>query len=276
LRAMSAEEITDGLNMMALFQPKPGPRTFAGPFVDGKIIVDQAKAYETGNFARVPMLIGATSADSGGKYGFMIAGARRAAARVAAQNNPVWAYRFSYVADSVGKPGAQHATDIPFFFDTQAIKYEARTSAKDNQVGRLISAYLINFAKRGDPNGPGLPQWPRYSAASDTLLDFTDAGTAVAMRDPWGAEIDANDKKLAAAKASGRYNSLITPLGTLLDDPAARAVLQKHIPDVIGNNQIAMARGITLSELQSFVPQITPALLDAIDAELPAIPPAAK
>ena len=96
------------------------------------------------------------------------------------------------------------------------------------------------------------------------------------MRDPWGAEIDANDKKLAAAKASGRYNSLITPLGTLLDDPAARAVLQKHISDVIGSPQIAMARGITLSELQSFVPQITPALLDAINAELPAIPAAAE
>jgi para-nitrobenzyl esterase len=84
------------------------------------------------------------------------------------------------------------------------------------------------------------------------------------------------DKKLAEAKASGRYNSLITPLGTLLDDPAARAILQKHIPDVIGNSQIAMARGVTLSELQSFVPQLTPSLLDAIDAELPAKPPAAK
>jgi para-nitrobenzyl esterase len=276
LRAMSAEEITDGLNMTALFQPKPGPRTFAGPFADGKIIVDHAKAYESGNFARVPMLIGATSADSGGKFGFLIAGARRASARIAAQNFPVWAYRFSYVADSVGKPGAQHATDIPFFFDTQAIKYGAQTTAKDNQVGELISGYLVNFAKRGDPNGAGLPQWPRYSAASDSLLDFTDTGSAVAMRDPWGAEIDAAEKKLAAARASGRYNSLITPLGTLLDDPAARAVLQKHIPQVIGNSQIGMARGITLAELQSFVPQLTQSLLDTIDSELPAIPPVAK
>ena len=273
LRALSAEEITDGLSMIALFQPKPGPRTFAGPFVDGKIIVDQAKAYSSGNFAHVPILIGATSADAGGKFGFMIAGARRAAARIAAQKNPVWEYRFSYVAESVGKPGAQHATDIPFFFDTQAIKYGDKTTPRDNQVGKLISAYLVNFARTGDPNGPGLARWSRYSAAEDALLDFTDSGTAVAQRDPWGAEIGEREHKLAAAKASGHYNSMTTPIGALLDDAAARAVLQKHIPAVIGNSQIAMARGVPLEALQPFAPnQLTPAVMQAIDAELSMLP----
>jgi para-nitrobenzyl esterase len=273
LRAMSAEEITDGLSMMQLFVRKPGPRTFAGPFVDGKIIVDQAKAYSSSNFARVPMLIGATSADSGGKLGFMIAGGRRAAARIAAQNNPVWEYRFSYVAESVGQPGAQHATDIPFFFDTQAIKYGDKATERDNRVGKLISFYLVNFARTGDPNGAGLAKWPRYAAANDTLLDFTDTGTAVAQRDPWGAEIDEVEQKLAAARASGRYNSLTTPIGEMLDDAAARAVLQKHIPTVVGSSQIAMARGATLAALQQFVPrELTPAVMQAIDAELSMLP----
>jgi para-nitrobenzyl esterase len=257
--------------MIQLF--RPGPRTFAGPFVDGKIVVDQAKAYSSGNFAHVPMLIGATSADSGGKMGFMIAGGRRAAARIAAQKNPVWEYRFSYVAESLGQSGAQHATDIPFFFDTQAIKYGDKTTSRDNRAGKLISAYLVNFAKTGDPNGASLPKWPRYAAASDTLLDFTDTGTAMAQRDPWGAEIDEREQKLAAATASGHYNSLTTPIGELLDDAAARAVLQKHIPAVIGNSQIEMARGLTLEALQTFAPQqLTPAVVQAIDAELSMLP----
>lgn len=203
LRALSPEEVTDGLSLIDLFQPKPGPRTFAGPFVDGKIVVDFAKAYSTGNFARVPMLIGATSADSGGKFGFMVAGARRAVRRIAAHNKPVWYYRFSYVADSVGQPGAQHATDIPFFFDTQSIKYGENTTAKDNRVGKLITAYLVDFAKKGDPNGTGRARWPRYTAATDTLLDFTESGTAVARRDPWGAEIDESEKKRAASASGG-------------------------------------------------------------------------
>ncbi|WP_294335067.1 carboxylesterase family protein [uncultured Sphingomonas sp.] len=191
LRALSAEEVTDGLSMIELFQPKPGPRTYGGPVLDGKLLVDQEKAYASGNFAHVPMLIGATSADMGGKTGFMIAGAREASARIAAQKVPVWEYRFSYVADSVGQPGAGHATDIPFFFDNARIKYGAATTAKDERVGKTISAYLANFARTGNPNGAGLPAWPRFTAAGDEILDFAADGKAVAARDPWGAEIDA-------------------------------------------------------------------------------------
>ena len=189
LRALSAEQVTDGLNMMALFTP--GKRTFAGPFVDGKIAVDAGAAYASGNFAKVPVMIGATSADMGGKTGFMVAGARAAAGAIAAQGVPVWEYRFSYVADSVGKPGAGHATDIPFFFNTQAIKYGAGTTARDNGMGRTISAYIVNFARNGSPDGAGLPKWPRYDKAGDQIMDFATDGTAQPQRDPWGPEMDA-------------------------------------------------------------------------------------
>ena len=190
LRALSAEEVTSGLNLTALFAPA-GPRTFAGPFADGKIAVDAGAAYRTGRFAKVPMMIGATSADMGGKTGFMVAGARSASAAIADHGVPVYAYRFSYVAESIGKPGAQHATDIPFFFDTQAIKYAEKTTARDNAMGKTISAYLVNFARTGNPNGAGLTQWSRYSRAEDQIVDFAESGKAVAQKDPWGAEIDA-------------------------------------------------------------------------------------
>ena len=190
LRALSAEQVTDGLNMMALFRPS-GPRTFARPFADGRLAVDASAAYASGAFASVPMMIGATSADMGGKTGFMVAGARKLAAAIADKGVPVYAYRFSYVADSVGQPGAQHATDIPFFFDTTAIKYGDETSPRDVAVGRTMSAYLANFARTGDPNGQGLPSWPRYARATDQIMDFAADGQAVAQMDPWGPEIDA-------------------------------------------------------------------------------------
>jgi para-nitrobenzyl esterase len=189
LRALTAEDVTSGLNMIALFTP--GPRTFASPFVDGTIAIDAGEAYRTGNFAKVPMMIGATSADIGGKTGYMIAGARSASAVVADQGVPVYAYRFSYVAESLGQPGAQHATDIPFFFDTQAIKYAEKTTARDNEMGKTISTYLVNFAKTGNPNGAGLAEWPRYTRAKDEIVDFAESGKAVAQKDPLGAEIDA-------------------------------------------------------------------------------------
>jgi para-nitrobenzyl esterase len=273
LRALSADQVTDGLSMVQLFMPKPGPKTYAGPFVDGKLEVDQAKAYDTGNFSHVPMIIGATSADMGGKTGFMIAGARSAAARIAKQGVPVWEYRFSYVADSLGQTGATHASDIPFFFDNAAIKYGDKTTAKDIDMGKTISAYIVNFAKTGNPNGSGLAEWPTYDPATDELIDFTEAAKAVAEKDPLGAEIDEAQAKMAAARASGHYSSLITPLGTMLDDPAARAVLEKEIPDVVNSDKIGMARGQTLVALQPYLPQLTDAKLAAIDAELAKLPP---
>lgn len=190
LRALTAEQVTDGLNMMALFSPSAAP-TFAKPFVDGKIAVDATAAYQSGRFSKVPMMIGATSADMGGKTGIMIAGARSASARIADQGVPVYAYRFSYVAESVGKPGAGHATDIPFFFDTAAIKYGDKVTPRDLAMSSTISRYIVNFAKKGDPNGTGLPVWPTYNRKADQLMDFAENGTAVPQKDPWGAEIDA-------------------------------------------------------------------------------------
>lgn len=191
LRALSAEEVTDGLNMMALFRPQAGPPTNTGPFVDGKVVVDMGAAYADGRFARVPVIVGATSADMGGKTGFMIAGARQVAGVLADKRVPVWHYRFSYVADSVGQPGAQHATDIPFFFDTVRVKYGDKTTERDRAMGQVMSAYVVRFAKTGNPNGPGLPSWPGYTRSSDPLMDFTAQGRVVARPDPWGAEIDA-------------------------------------------------------------------------------------
>ncbi|WP_312488539.1 carboxylesterase/lipase family protein, partial [Sphingomonas sp.] len=191
LRALSADEVTDGLSMMALFRPQPGPPTNTGPFADGKVVVDMGAAYAQGRFAHVPVVVGATSADMGGKTGFMIAGARQVAGLLADKRVPVWQYRFSYVADSVRQPGAQHATDIPFFFDTVAIKYGDKTTERDRAMGQVMSRYVVRFARTGDPNGPGLPAWPGYTRAGDRLMDFTAGGKAMARPDPWGAEIDA-------------------------------------------------------------------------------------
>ena len=35
-------------------------------------------------------------------------------------------------------------------------------------------SYWVNFARTGDPNGPGLPAWPAYDAGKDQLMHFSD------------------------------------------------------------------------------------------------------
>jgi para-nitrobenzyl esterase len=191
LRALSADQVTDGLNMRALFAPTPGPPTFARPFADGKLAVDVGAAYKSGDFARVPIMIGATSADIGGPTGFMIAGARQIAAAIADHDVPTWYYRFSYVAESIGKTGAGHASDIPYFFDTTVTKYSDKTTPRDIAMGKTISAYVINFAKTGNPNGVGAPNWPRYSRVGNEMMDFAEDGKAVARKDPLAPQNDA-------------------------------------------------------------------------------------
>lgn len=191
LRALSGEQIVDELNLATPAAAKVGAGAFTGPFSDGKLAVDFAKAYKSGAFSHVPMIIGATSADIGGPTGYMVAGARRGAGVVADQGVPTWTYRFSYVARSIGKTGAQHASDIPYFLDTTAVKYGDKTAPDDIAMGKTISAYLVNFARNGDPNGPSLPTWPRYDRAGDQLMDFSEEGRAIATKDPLAAQIDA-------------------------------------------------------------------------------------
>ena len=36
----------------------------------------------------------------------------------------------------------------------------------DYEVSKTMQAYFVNFIKTGNPNGPGLPDWPTYN--SDT------------------------------------------------------------------------------------------------------------
>jgi para-nitrobenzyl esterase len=77
-----------------------------------------------------------------------------------------------------------------------------------------------------------------------------------------------------APAAPAHYNSNDTDLGTLLDDPAAKAVLDKDIPGLTSNDQVDMARGMTLKAMQQYAPDtLTDATLTKVDADLAALPP---
>jgi para-nitrobenzyl esterase len=131
----------------------------------------------------------------------MVEPARFAARTLAATGKPAYEYRFSYVAESLRSKvkGAPHATEIPFVFDTVAARYGKDLTEADRAAAQAANAYWANFVKTGNPNGPGLPEWPAYSPKTDVLMDFTATGP-VAKPDPWKARLDlveelANQKK---------------------------------------------------------------------------------
>ncbi len=117
--------------------------------------------------------------------------ARFTAAEFARQGLPSYEYRFSYVAASMRTqwPGAPHATEIPYVFDTVAAKYGKDLTPADEATAKAANAYWANFAKTGDPNGPGLAHWPRYAPATDGIMDFTPDGPKGGP-DPWKARLE--------------------------------------------------------------------------------------
>lgn len=79
----------------------------------------------------------------------------------------------------------------------------------------------------------------------------------------------------AATAQAGQsaWSTQASTIGELLDNPAAKAVLARHLPEIAGSRQAAIARALTLRQLQAFSPdEITDALLARIDADLRQLP----
>jgi para-nitrobenzyl esterase len=124
----------------------------------------------------------------------MIKPARFVAQTLSLQGVPVWEYRFAYVASAMRSqwPGAPHATEIPFVFETVKAKYGAQLAAEDESIARRTNEYWANFAKTENPNGAGLPKWPRYSKKDELLI--IQAGGPRAEPDPWKTRLDLAQK----------------------------------------------------------------------------------
>jgi hypothetical protein len=76
-----------------------------------------------------------------------------------------------------------------------------------------------------------------------------------------------------AAPAANHYTTRETTMGKLLSDPAAKEVLDQHLPGLSASPQISMASGMTLSQIAQMAPDRFPAdLLARIDADLAKIP----
>ena len=77
----------------------------------------------------------------------------------------------------------------------------------------------------------------------------------------------------APAAAAPVYTTVDTDIGTLLDDPAAKAILDKHLPGFTTNPQIDMARSMTLKSVQQYASdKLTDEALAKVDADLAKLP----
>jgi para-nitrobenzyl esterase len=73
--------------------------------------------------------------------------------------------------------GAAHTEEMIYVFDHLSQRQLPWTDS-DRSLAHIMSTYWTNFAKYGDPNGPGVPEWPAYSTSTLATMHFNDVPEA--------------------------------------------------------------------------------------------------
>jgi len=125
----------------------------------------------------------------------------------------VYFYNFSYVPNYPPRSplvalGAAHGFELGNVFANTELLPKTAT-AKDLHVLQTISTYWTNFAKTGNPNGPGLPRWPVFTEREQHVMNLGDPIVAgdIAQADLRGLELqDAHTMELRSAGESTRHH----------------------------------------------------------------------
>jgi para-nitrobenzyl esterase len=98
--------------------------------------------------------------------------------------------------------GANHAAEIGFVFRNLGGGRAGAPTQAETALSELMSSYWTNFAKRGDPNGPGLPAWPAFTASDQRVMYFD--GVSEARPLPNTTQLKALDEYFADRRAPQR------------------------------------------------------------------------
>jgi para-nitrobenzyl esterase len=97
------------------------------------------------------------------------------AARKALQSGaPAYMYLFAWQTPVLdGRPRAFHCSELPFCFNnTDRAAAMTGGTPEARELGGRISDAWINFARKGNPENPGLPKWDAYSADRPSVMYF--------------------------------------------------------------------------------------------------------
>jgi para-nitrobenzyl esterase len=102
-------------------------------------------------------------------------------------SSEAYAYRFAHVPPLpertvfIERPGSRdlrsfHGGEIAYVFGN--LHHDWPWDSYDRHLSHVMSRYWVNFARKGNPNGHTLPQWPPFAAYDETMIFGTSIGTA--------------------------------------------------------------------------------------------------
>jgi para-nitrobenzyl esterase len=94
-------------------------------------------------------------------------------ARLQTQKGKGRAYQYYYDHHAQEVDGSGHGSDVPYAFQTLGAGGRGGApKPEDLKLSDIISSYWVNFAKSGNPNGPGLPNWPAFAENDQQAMVF--------------------------------------------------------------------------------------------------------
>lgn len=109
---------------------------------------------------------------------------------------PAWLYWFTWQTPILdGRPRAFHCAELPFVFNN-AERCESMTGggAEAVELAHRMSDAWIRFARSGNPNGAGLPNWPAFRSDRPATMMFDARPTVLTAP-------DANEQSVIARSA---------------------------------------------------------------------------
>jgi para-nitrobenzyl esterase len=87
---------------------------------------------------------------------------------------PVYMYLFTWQSPVFdGKYKALHCMELPFVFDNIALANQMTGGGKEaHALADKMSRAWISFARTGNPNHAGLPEWPAYNSENTATMHF--------------------------------------------------------------------------------------------------------